>query len=249
MAALAAEAVRVPEVQAGPAPVVLGWPLAGCRPDSLADLFSPRALAELARVAGPAGGAAVLELGGRTLQAPAGGRPGALQLLEDWDPPAGLSSLALRNGTLALRAGFGVAVCSTLPFAVSLEQVKITRPAPVSSAGASSRAALELGVGNIATVSFVGAGDAWCSAGWSCPRPAQRATADSRPASAYAQEDARVVLEDVDVVARQGACSSLTAACAVTTGARLELIRCARGEIFPPTNTTPESKHPHSSEC
>jgi hypothetical protein len=63
-----------PRANAGPAPVVVDWPLAGCRLDSLTDLFSPRALAELARVAGPAGGAVALDLCGHVLQAPAGGR-------------------------------------------------------------------------------------------------------------------------------------------------------------------------------
>jgi hypothetical protein len=51
------EAAGGPEVVVGPAPLLLTWPLPGCRPDSLADLFSARALAELARVARTAGGA------------------------------------------------------------------------------------------------------------------------------------------------------------------------------------------------
>ncbi len=38
---------------------------------------------------------------------------------------------------------------------------------------------------------------------------------------------AHVVLEDVDVVGKHGAGGSLTAACTATTGARLELNRCA----------------------
>jgi hypothetical protein len=109
------------------------WPLPGCRPDSLADLFSPRAVAELARAAGAAGGAVALELGGRTLHAPAGGRPGDLNLLNYGVPLAGLRSLAIRNGTLALRPGMGLVFGSTQPFAVSLEHVKLTRPAPGGS--------------------------------------------------------------------------------------------------------------------
>jgi hypothetical protein len=157
MAAATPEAGGGPGVAvAGPAPVVLRWPLPGCRPDSLTDLFSPRALAELARAAGPAGGAAVLELGGHTLQAPAG-RPGVLHLLERFVPPAGLHSLALRNGTLALRAGWRVAFVSTQPFAVSLERIKLTRPAPTSGSGAGPRAALEPGSGYRPMVTFSGA--------------------------------------------------------------------------------------------
>ncbi len=49
----------------------------------------------------------------------------------------------------------------------------------------------------------------------------------------FAQEGARVVLEDVDVVGRQGAGCSRTVACFSTTGGRLELIRCARGNERP----------------
>jgi hypothetical protein len=154
MAAPAAEAAAGPEAQAGPAPVVLSWPLGACRPDSLADLFSPRALAELACVAGAAAGAAVLDLGGHTLQAPAGGRPGQLDLLQGQVLPAGLRSLALSNGTLALRPGMGVAFTSMQPFAVSLERVRITRPAPTSGSGAGSMAALAHG--SAPMVTFVG---------------------------------------------------------------------------------------------
>ncbi len=109
---------------------MLSWPLPGCRVDGLADLFSARALAELARVAGAAGGAVVLDLGGHTLKAPAGGRPEPLQLLKGGVPPAGLRSLALRNGTLALRPGMGLVLDSGPPFAVCLERIKLTRPAP-----------------------------------------------------------------------------------------------------------------------
>jgi hypothetical protein len=291
-----AAALGGPEAQAGPAPVVLSWPLTGCRPDSLADLCSPRALAELARVAGPAGGAAVLELGGHTLQALAGGGRGQLRLLQGYEPPAGLHSLTLRNGTLVLRAGWGVAIGSIQPFAVSLERVKITRPAPSGSAGASSRAALGPGGGTISMVAFSGAmsgrmvqcrvdlspagpagnsflqvavgisaqvrngtpGGGW--AGGACRAAGRRGGVTgggaARPSLHHeprehreqceprvgicAQEGARVVLEDVDVVARQGAGRSRAVACMATTGARLELDRCARGHgILPSTTANP----------
>jgi hypothetical protein len=230
MAAPAAEKSGGPGAQAGPAPVMLSWPLPGCRPDSLADLFSPRALAELARVAGAAGGAVVLELGGHTLQAAAGGGRGVLHLLEGQEPPAGLRSLALHNGTLALRPGMGVAFASRQPFAVSLERVKVTRPAPTSgSARASSRAALGPGGGTIAMVSFGGAVSGrmvQCRVELSPAGPAGNSRLQVS-IGICAQEGALVVLEDVDVVARQGAGSSLTFACESTLGARLELIRCA----------------------
>jgi hypothetical protein len=135
----------------------MSWPLSGCRADSLADLVSPRAVAELARVAAAAGGAVVLELGGHTLKAPAGGRPGLLSLLESQVPPVGLHSLALRNGTLALLPGMGVAFSSsTQPFAVSLEHIKLTRPAPIGGSGAGSRAVLAPGGGNISMIFFGG---------------------------------------------------------------------------------------------
>jgi hypothetical protein len=135
MAAPEAAAAGGPPANAGPAPVLLSWPLPGCRPGSLGDLFSARALAELAREAGAAGGAVVLDLCGHVLQAPAGGRPGLLHLLESGVPPAGLRSLALRNGTLALRPGTGLMFSSTQPFDVSLECVKVTRLAPTSGSG------------------------------------------------------------------------------------------------------------------
>jgi hypothetical protein len=249
MAAPAAEDAGGPEAQAGPAPVVLSWPLAGCRPDSLADLFNPRALAELARVAGAAGGAVVLELGGHTLQAAAGGGRGHIQL-EGQEPPAGLRSLALRNGTLALRAGWGVLICSKQPFAVSLERVKITRPAPTGSAGASSRAVLGPGGGYIPMIAFGGAGVSGrmvqCRVELSPAGPAGNSRLQVS-IGICAQQGALVVLEDVDVVARQGAGGSRSCACGATTCARLELIRCARGKgPPPPTYTTPGSKHPHS---
>ncbi len=81
-------AAPVPEAAAGPVPpgepppAVLTWPLPGCRRDSLDDLCSLRTVAELARVAREAGGAVVVDLGGHTLQAAAGGRTGPLHLLE-----------------------------------------------------------------------------------------------------------------------------------------------------------------------
>jgi hypothetical protein len=140
MAAACEAAGGAGAVQPGePPPAVLSWPLPGCRPDSLADLCSARTLAELVRAAGAAGGAVALELGGHTLQAPAGGRPGWLRLLAEDGPPAGLRSLALRNGTLALRPGMGLAIQSSQPLAVSLEHVKLTRPAP-SGSGRAPRA-------------------------------------------------------------------------------------------------------------
>jgi hypothetical protein len=141
---------------AGAAPTVLSWPLAGCRPDSLGDLFSARTLAELARVAGAAGGAVALDLCGHTLQAPAGGRPGKLELLVGGTPPAGLRSLALRNGTLALRPGMGLEVDSVQPFAVSLERIKVTRPAPTTGSGAGFERQLRDGPRSM--VAFAGAG-------------------------------------------------------------------------------------------
>jgi hypothetical protein len=139
MAAPEAAAAGGPPANAGPAPALLSWPLPGCRPGSLGDLFGVRVLAELARVAGAAGGAVVLDLCGHVLQAPAGGKPGPLHLLESRVPPAGLHSLTLRNGTLALRPGMGVAFASKQPFAVSLDWVKLTRPAPTSGSGAGCR--------------------------------------------------------------------------------------------------------------
>jgi hypothetical protein len=210
---------------------MLTWPLPGCRPDSLADLFSPRTVAALARVAAAAGGAVALELGGHTLLAPAGGKPGPLHLLEGLEPPAGLHSLALRNGTLALRPGWGVAFASMQPFAVSLERVKLTRPAPTGSSGAGSRAPLAPDGGNTPMVAFSGAVSGrmvQCRVELS---PAGRAGNSALQAAVgiCAQDCARVVLEDVDVVARQGAGRSNTTACLAAVGARLELHRWDRG--------------------
>ncbi len=221
-------------MEAGPAPVVLSWPLPGCRPDSLTDLFSPRALAELARVAGPAGGAAVLELGGHTLQAPAGGRARPLQLLEGRVPPAGLRSLALRKGTLALRPGMGLVFSSTQPFSVSLERIKLTRPAPISGSGSGggtgSRAVLD-GGGNIPMVAFGGAVSGrmvQCRVEL-CPAGPAGSSMLQASLGVCVRDGARVVLQDVDVVGRQGAGSSATIACMSTKGARLELNRRAMG--------------------
>jgi hypothetical protein len=151
------EAAGASDADRGPAPAHRSWPLTGCRADSLADLFSPRTVAELARVAAAAGGAVVLELGGNTLRALAGGRRGMLHLLEGLVPPVGLHSLALRNGTLALLPGMGVAFASTQPFAVSLERIKVTRPAPIGGSGAGSRAVLAPGGGIAPMVAFSGA--------------------------------------------------------------------------------------------
>ncbi len=217
--------------------MVLSWPLPGCRPDRLDDLFSPRALAELARMAGAAGGAAVLELGGHTLQAPAGGGRKQLDLLEGGVPPTGLHSLALLNGTFALRPGMGVAIVSKLqfvstqPFAVSLKRIKITRPAPVGSARASRMAALGPGGGNIPMIAFTGdvSGRMVQCRVELCPAGPAGHSALQAAVGVLAEHGARVVLEDVDVVARQGASSSLANACLASTGARLELNRCARG--------------------
>ncbi len=152
-----------PAQPGGPPPALLSWPLAGCRPDSLGDLFSAGTLAELARVAGAGGGAVALDLCGHTLQAAAGGKPGALHLLETRVPPAGLRSLALRNGTLALRPGVGLAFDSKQPLSVTLERVKLTRPAPTSgsassaSAGARVQRAPETPARSTAMVAFTNA--------------------------------------------------------------------------------------------
>jgi hypothetical protein len=223
------EAMGEPVAVAGPAPVVLSWPLPGCRPDSLTDLFSPRALAELARVGGAEGGAVVLELGGHTLQAPAGGRPGSLHLLEGDVPPAGLHSLALRNGTLALRPGMGVAFASTQPFAVSLERVKLVRPAPIGGSGAGSM--VVLANNNTAMVTFHGTVSGrmvHCRVELSPAGPAGSGLQVAVGVGVL--EGAHVVLEDVDVVGCQGAGRSSAIACGAR-GARIELHRCARGLI------------------
>jgi hypothetical protein len=205
----------------GPPPAVLSWPLPGCRPDSLYDLFSACTVAELARVAGEAGGAVVLELGGHTLGAPAGGRPGWVHLLKGQLPPAGLRSLALRNGTLALLPGTGLAFSSNQPFAVSLERIKVTRPAPVGSgSGAGPREALAAEDKAAIMVAFDGAVSG---------RMVQ-CRVELSPAVG-AQKGARVVLEDVDVVGRLGAGCGQTVACHAITGGRLELNRCAGGGV------------------
>jgi hypothetical protein len=219
-----------PGPQAGPAPAELRWPLSGCRAGSLTDLFSARALAELARAAaGAAGGAVALDLCGHVLQAAPGARPGVLQLGGDKGvPPEELRSLALHNGTLALRPGMGVVFSSLQPFAVVLEHVKLTRPAHRgSSAGART-----MEEGGCCMVAFAGAGldglMRQCRVELSPAGPAGD-SAHQVSMGVAAGEGARVVLEDVDVVGRQGACSSTTAACASFKGARLELRRCASG--------------------
>jgi hypothetical protein len=239
MAGPAAEAAGGPVANAGPAPVVLSWPLPGCRPDSLPDLFSARALAELARVAGPAGGAAVLELGGHVLKAPAGGKPKPLQLPESGAPPVGLRSLALRNGTLALRPWMWVEFASSQPFAVSLERIKVTRPAPVGGTGAHARAALQASraarqglTPGVAMVVFGGAVSGrmvqcrveLCPVGPAGDSELQTAIGISL------LNGTRVVLEDVDVVGRQGAGRSRTVACISSQGSHLALNRCGGGE-------------------
>jgi hypothetical protein len=224
MAAAAPEAAG----GAGAAPTVLSWPLAGCRPDSLGDLFSACTLAELARVAGAAGGAVALDLAGHTLRAAAGARPGRLELLVAHVPPAGLCSLALRNGTLALRPGMGLGLASLQPFAVSLEHIKLTRPAPTTGSGAGFERQLRDGPRSM--IAFAGAGLSArlvvCRVELSPAGPA----GDSIRQMAIgvsAHEGVRVVLEDVDMVACQGARGSATVAFSATCGSRLELNRCA----------------------
>ncbi len=213
--------------RSGPAPAMLSWPLPGCRLDSLTDLFSPRALAELARVAGAAGGAVALDLCGRVLQAPAGGRPGALYLLAGGVPPAGLRSLALRNGTLALRPGMEVVFSSKQPFAVCLEHVKLTRPAPIGKVQRfGGRAAMAI----VAFDGPVSVRMVQCRVELSPVGPAGYSVREAA-VGICAELGAHVVLEDVDVVARQGAGSTMTFACAVARGARMEVNRCARGGV------------------
>jgi hypothetical protein len=150
-----AAAVHEAAGRAGAAPAVLSWPLPGCRADSLGDLFSACTLAELARVAGVAGGAVALDLAGHTLRAAAGGRPGRLELLVGGVPPAGLRSLALRNGMLALRPGLSVVFASSQPFAVTLEHVKLTRPAPAPGSVAGARVQRSEVVGDFAGPSLI----------------------------------------------------------------------------------------------
>ncbi len=98
-----------PEAESGqpgeqPPAVEMTWPLPGCGPDSLADLSSARTLAVLAGAAAAGGGAVALDLAKHVLRAPGG------PSLHVWVPPAGLRSLALRNGTLELQPGTGVEV-------------------------------------------------------------------------------------------------------------------------------------------
>jgi hypothetical protein len=217
-----------------PAAAVLSWPLPGCRPDSLGDLFSARALAALARVAGAAGGAVALELGGHVLQAPVGGKPGLLHLLESQVPPAGLRSLTLRNGTLALQPGTGVAFACTQPLAVCLERVKLTRPAPSGSGSVAGRRAPGFGGGGkgppiTAMVTFACAVSGLmrqCRVELSPAGPAGDSVRQEA-CGVCAQDGALVVLEDVDVVARQGAGATLSTSCMAFSEARLELDRCA----------------------
>jgi hypothetical protein len=215
---------------AGMAPAVLSWPLPGCRPDSLAELFSARTLAQLARVAGAADGAVALDLGGHTLQAQ-DGKPGRLQLLQGGVPPAGLRSLTMRNGTLALRPGVELWFSSTQPFAVSLEHIKLTRPPPSGAGGAGGKVALALGKGPNAMVTFAHAvsGTMVQCRVELCPAGPAGYSAFQTAVGVAAREGARVVLEDVDVVARQGAGSTQAVACLVNR-AQMELNRCAGRE-------------------
>jgi hypothetical protein len=202
-------------------PTVVRWPLPGCRFDRLHDLFSVRALAELARAAGATDGAVVLELGGHTLQAPAGSRLGWLYLFEACQPPAGLRSLVVRNGAFALRHGIGLAFESERPVAVCLERVKLTRPAP---GGTGRRVPVTCDMVNFAgAVSGVMRG---CRVELSPSGPAGFSSLQMA-VGVVAHDGAHVVLEDVDVVGKQGAGRSLSTACIATTGARLELNRCA----------------------
>jgi hypothetical protein len=120
--------VEGPPPQLGPPAVQLDWPLPGCSGVNLADLCGPGAAAELARAAG-AGGSVALDLGGRELATPAGGRQ-ELRLL--CGPLAGLRSVALRNGTLSLRPGQGLVFHPQAPLQLTLERVKLVRPAPLN---------------------------------------------------------------------------------------------------------------------
>jgi hypothetical protein len=122
--------VEGPPPQLAPPAVLLDWPLPGCGEASLVDLCGPGAVAQLARAAG-AGGSVALDLGGRELATPAGGKlPLQLELL--CGPLAGLRSVALRNGTLSLRPGQGLAFQPQAPLQLTLERVKLVRPAPLN---------------------------------------------------------------------------------------------------------------------
>jgi hypothetical protein len=121
--------VEGPPPQLAPPAVLLDWPLPGCGEASLADLCGPGAAAELARAAGP-GGSVALDLGGRELATPAGNKLQELRLL--CGPLAGLRSVALRNGTLSLRPGQGLVFQPQAPLQLTLERVKLVRPAPLN---------------------------------------------------------------------------------------------------------------------
>jgi hypothetical protein len=119
-----------PPPQLAPPAVLLDWPLPGCGEASLVDLCGAGAAAELARAAG-AGGSVALDLGGRELATPAGGKlPLQLRLL--CGPLAGLRSVVLRNGTLSLRLGRGLVFQPQAPLQLTLERVKLVRPAPLN---------------------------------------------------------------------------------------------------------------------
>jgi hypothetical protein len=119
-----------PPPQHAPPAVLLDWPLPGCGEASLVDLCGAGAAAELARAAG-AGGSVALDLGGRELATPAGGK---LQLLLRLlcGPLAGLRSVVLHNGTLSLRPGQGLLFEPQAPLQLTLERVKLVRPAPLN---------------------------------------------------------------------------------------------------------------------
>jgi hypothetical protein len=118
-----------PAPHLAPPAVLLGWPLPGCGEASLSDLCGAAAVAELARAAG-AGGSVALDLGGRELAAPAGGKLQELRLL--CGPLARLRSVALCNGTLSLRPGQGLVFQPQAPLQLTLERVKLVRPAPLN---------------------------------------------------------------------------------------------------------------------
>jgi hypothetical protein len=119
-----------PPPQLAPPAVLLDWPLPGCGEASLVDLCGAGAAAQLARAAG-AGGSVALDLGGRELATPTGGKVQLLLRLL-CRPLAGLRSVALRNGTLSLRPGQGLVFQPQAPLQLTLERVKLVRPAPLN---------------------------------------------------------------------------------------------------------------------
>jgi hypothetical protein len=119
-----------PSPQLAPPAVLLDWPLPGCGEANLADLCGAGAAAELARAAG-AGGSVAQDLGGRELATPAGGKAQLLLRLL-FGPLAVLRSVALHNGTLSLRPGQGLVFQPQAPLQLTLERVKLVRPAPLN---------------------------------------------------------------------------------------------------------------------